>query len=620
MKTFIEKEKEETEETLPVQSDSEIVKEVLRIRDESQAVRDIFLPLWKLILEQLSGKLPAKYDKKKKWQSKAFIEEQSKIFETAYEMQKEVQFKNIRFYDIAGIKEEERAKANDIMELMDAVFRIGKFFKYNGFTQAEAGKLGASFLMVLGKENKQGLKFEWVSVKDAFPDFSAIVNFEEGRYFGRQAHVPVYQIIESDLYSSQKKKELLQSIGVKGEFSGREESDSLADKEKNIFPRKSETYQTVKILEFYLQLPVYKYFTLEDGTQEKYQSVEWRVVTIANDKVLLRNDENIYGGIPAVMSRIGRMQYHLFGRGYLAKTVGLQAYLNDFINIALDRLKKGSFPPFFIEKDAVPKGKKINLGANAYNELEKGGTGKMHLQAMANSNVGDIIQGLVYLGSKMEEVSRINKGASGGTTIQGNKETLGEFTRKLEAGSRHIVTLAMENDEDYTVPLLNLVFKFLTNPQIVEQNFADRILGMQEVERMIENPQAGFPIIDIQTGQPLIVKGKEPKLVLEELGDVELDFIATGVTQFIQQLEKELKMEKLMDRAEKSPKLSEYVHYSELVKRYVQNQDLRDSEKILKSDEERQEIEKEAAIRIELAKILAQEGIKPGVSDLRGAA
>jgi hypothetical protein len=573
--------------------DDKIIKQIVQLAKDSAANRDKYIKSHAEPIErQLAGLLPSKYADKEAWQSKCFIKEQKKLAETSYAMQKEIQKPSRDFYGIIGKKNQPAEVAKKIKEVYDGIFRFGKFFTTDQKVQREAGQVGTSYL-VFDKAANGGLDFFWITYKNALPDHEAIDDFDNSKYFGYEQKELLADVYNNKEYSKQARQQLIMETSGKGV---KLDSDQKNDKlEFDIQEFSEDLYKTTNLIIFWIRLPIEIEEEI-DGEIQKIQKLEWRKIVIADQKIILLNKKDLFGFIPAAACTIIPMLYSVYGEGYLSKTVGLQDYINDFVNIALDRVKKGSFPATLRERGAIAATEALDVDPNGETIVEDGKINAIKVLPLANPNVTDILQMLVFLFAKVEDLSGFNKQSQGTATTSGDKETLGQSEMKLRASERRVFVVSAENEESYYIPLFSKIFKCLSQG-IITQEFVNDVLGMDENKIPLLNPDTNQAIIDPETNQPAIETETKPLLDISTIGKYNYEFVCTGTTQYLQKMLKEARFEKWMNRIAADPQFREHVKYDKVIQRYTQYIDIEKSEELLRDEKEMAELEKAVIMR-----------------------
>lgn len=563
-------------------SDSEVRRKILEIKTESKTYRDTFKDDWKEIEEQINCVKPANWDKKEDWQTKIYVGLQSKTSETAASMFEEIMFPTKRFYSLKGVEEMDRNRESALTTLMDTLMYRGKFFPHNHYVQQESIDFGTSFMKVLVNKEGTGLTFSWRSLLNMFPDPNAIVDFQESKYIGEEYPEDISDIMQNPLYKDSAKDELLNHLAGKSEQADVHDLIEIPNVSGNAYLKISNKYQRVMLYEHWGQVPVKKTKKVK-GKDIDYFENENRVVTIASDKVTMRDEPNPYGTLPYLISRKKRKKYHIYGNGYHYNTRGLQELMNSLVNIGFDSLKINSFDIILLDRSAVADASSIEYRPLAVWEMKEGRLESgVRIQRNQQSAIHEIFKGVTMLDGIHQEVSGVTRHAQGSpTTSKNQQETLGEYQLKLQAISKRFIKVAREDEEDYIVPLLRLIFKIITNPNLFSQEAANRILGMDTQQVQFPNPM---------TGQPTMQQIQVPKLNLEELAEMDLDFKAMGTVYFQEKTDVINKLKSAMDMVLQSEQLTSTWNIEDMFDRFIQMLDIPDHESFKYTEQEMQEM------------------------------
>jgi len=520
---------------------------------------------WSEIEKQVNCIEPDEWDDKEDWQTKIFIGMQSKTSETAAAMFSEIMFPRKQFYSIIGVGEEDRQLVNDLTRLINSLLERGKFYLHNDYVQQESIDLGTSFMKVVATGD--GLEFSWRSVLNCLVDPDAIVDFSKSKFWAEEYIKDIEEILAEKEYYGDVKLQLLEDLAKQSYR--KLDSDTIMYNEVGFDVSKS--LRGVKILEYW--------------TKKK-------ILIIANDNYVLKEEENPYGCIPVVMSRKKRRKYHIYGKGYHYNTRGLQELMNSIINFGFDSLKINSFDIILLDRSAIADASTIEYKPLAVWEMKAGRIENgVKIQRNPQSAIHDIFKGMLIIDQFHQEISGVTKHAQGAPTLsKGEQETLGEYQLKLQAISKRFLKVAREDEEDYVVPLLRLVFKIITNPKLFNQKIADRILGYNEETLEIPDPI---------TGQTIKQRIQVPKLMLKNLGEMDIDFIAVGTTRFEVKLNTLAKLKDAMAMIMSSEDLMFEWKIEKVFERYMELLDIPDFASMKRSEEEKEEIRQQMMMQQE---------------------
>ena len=333
------------------------------------------------------------------------------------------------------------------------------------------------------------------------------------------------------------------------------------------------------LIEFWGKVKVKK--TKKVNNQEvEYYELEDRVITIADEKVILRDDPNPYGFIPVVICRVKRKKYHLYGNGFLANCRGLQDLMNSLINLGFDSLKISSMDIIILDETAVADASSIEYRPLAVWRMKEGrAKDGVIINRQPISAIGEVLKGLTIIDQFHQEASGVTRHAQGVPQLLGKEETLGEYQLKLQAIEQRFLKIAREIEEDYVVPLLKTIFRIITNTKLFSQEFVNRVLGFEE--KVLPNAFDEF-------GNPIVIR--KPKLILSELGDFNFDFKAVGLTQFTQKAETLQKLKELLAGVLQNPNLQILIKVDKLLERILQIADIPDYKDLMRDEEERRQL------------------------------
>lgn len=559
------------------------LKEILSLKSESKAYRDTFATDWLEIEEQINCIPPTAWKKKQDWQTKIFIPLQAKASETAVSYLSKMLFAVRRFFNISGVEKRDKEAEGNLMTLYDSLLEKGHFWLYNNYVLQEACDLGTSFLKVLPNKDGTGLIFSWRSVRHSYPDPKAIVDFYKSRFWAEEYTEDLADIMQNPLYDKEAKDKLLLHLANKTSQTRAKQEDliSIANAEGNAQMQILKDFCNVTMTEYWGKVKTEKEKEV-NGVKVKYYELEDRVVTVADDTITMRKDKNEIGCIPVVICRVKRKKYHIFGNGFLSNCRGLQELMNSLINLGFDSLKISSMDIIRLDENAVADASSIEYRPLAVWKFREGrASDGAIISRQPISAIGEVLKGITLIDQIHQDASGVTRHAQGTPMIAGKEETLGEYQLKLQAIEQRFLKIAREIEEDYIIPLLKLIFKIITNPKIFSQDTANRILGMNEIKEQITSPL---------TGQPEEIVLQQPKIILSELGKMDFDFKATGLTQFIQKTEILQKLKEVMAGVIKTPQLQMLVKVDKLFERLLQMADIPDYEDFLRNEEEKKQL------------------------------
>lgn len=566
--------------------DGEKLSHLLECKKSAQEYRNNFKSTWDECTAQVRCVLPEDYKLKESWQTKIYIPLQAKTSEVAFSMLSSMIYGKGLPIDISGEGIDDERDAANFKEVLSVIFRNGRFDFNNNFVLQESVDIGTSFIkLVLLKKNK--LSFVWRSPYNCLIDPSAGNDLSKARFIIDQYTKDIASIIqesrkEKGLYSKdviaqylldgvEEAKKLMKNKGHTGSDDVKEALSvvkSIDGTEDVTIPSR---YTTVSLDEYWIQMPN------KNGTYDS------KVITVMNDRYVLREDPNEFGFLPFQGCRIKPRIYDYYGKGYIENTRGLQDLANSCVNLGFDSLKISSMDIVVIDDSKVKDPTSIKYKPLAVWKMKDINAVKINRQPM--SAISDVLRGLTLIDNIHQDSSGVTRQAQGANNMSNSgtdSDTLGEYKLKLQMLDRRFLSIARFIEDDYLVPLCEKVIKCLVNPNLFTQEFVDKILGFDE-----------FDDSQIINGELQIVgKKKEPKLLLSKFGtedELDLNIKAVGVTQFTERLEMLGKLEKAVIAATSNPTLGAMTKIDVLWKRIFEYSDLPGYEDILKSKEEMKE-------------------------------
>lgn len=564
-------------------SDEEILSFLLECKKAAIAYRDQFKTAWDECEQQVRCVLPDYYKQKEDWQTKIFIPQQAKKSEVAQSYLNKMIFGKSRNFDITGVEGEDKQVSQHIMTLIATIMHNGGFSFENKFVMAEAVDIGTGW-MKMTVNDKGNLKYVWVSAYKALVDPKCGHNLDKARYWIDQRERDIADVIAESksgkgLYSKEMVGKFLdgavkelEALKGKGDTTNKDIREAMMvvrgiDGTNDITMQIPSKYAVVSIDEYYVELPN------KNGEYEK------RIVSVLNDKFILRNDENGWGEIPAQWCRIKPRKYECFGKGYLENTRGLQELSNSCINLGFDALKIHSMDIVIMDQTKVSDPTSIKYKPLAIWKMKD--INAVKINRTPSSGINDILQGLSLIDRIDQDASGVTRHAEGSPSLSGSgsNETLGEYQAKLAAIDQRFLDVGRFIEIDYVVPLVRKTFRCLQNKRIFTQEKVNRILGMKTVDDgIVENGEykkigtKKVPVLDIST--------------LQGVDEMELDFKAVGVTQFSENSETLAKLKEALMVVGQSPELASMTKVDVLWKKLWQASELPEYDEILKSKEE----------------------------------
>lgn len=584
-----------SEESYDTEKDKEVIKTVLELYDESKNYRDSFTSDWQNVEEQINCIPPKEWEDKEDWQTKVYIPSQFKISETSAAIMMELLFGQRDFFAVIGIdNDKDRQKETELKRFMTVLFEKGGFFKQNGYVMQEGCDTGTSFIKLL-VDPKTGIKYIWKSATDSFLDPMAITDFADSRYFIEEYNEEIYSIMKNPLYDKDKVDKLLLYLDGKTDKSKKSDLISINDTEGDTEYQISKTYKSVSIKEFWGFLPVKKTKTIEkDGVNNEveYYDYDMRAITIADDNCILRNDKSDYINIPYNRLIVKRKKKHAYGNGFCKNLTGLQDLINSIVNLGFDKTKLKSIGVVVKDESMVADPSSIQIKPMAQWSMKAGGMDSVRLEYLGEDGTRDVITSVMFIDEMIQDASGITRHYQSADAPQGGEETLGQTKIKMMAAERRFLKVAKEIAEDYVIPTLKNTFKIITNPAFVDffQEMFNRTIGMKPVD----NPQnAEIVKQSVLNGtQPQILPPTfEPKLVLKDLGEVDLDFKFTGLTNYQQKTQVPEQMNQILKIARDDPALGMFIKKDKAIKRWMETSDVADVSELMVDDEDSKSIQ-----------------------------
>ncbi len=584
-KTLVEQKKEEIQ-------DNSNVRYVLNLRNESAQWKSKFISGWNECEEQVRCKKPDEWDKKEPWQTKVYIPLQAKKSEVVDAYLGKMLFGHKRFFNIQGISKEDRTKDDALMNLYDVLLEKGKFGFHKDFVMQEAIDLGTSFLKILATPNRDGVSFVWRSVFNIWFDPDCGYDFYRTRYVIDEYEKDIADLIEdckgsNPLYKKEKVAELLEFAQIAAASAKSKEDLSVIkgiDGTSDIVIHRD--FLKITLLEYWGKVKVPITITAKDGRKREVYRWEDRIITIAQDRVELRNDPNEYGFIPYFICRVKPRKYDTYGKGYMLNSRGLQDLTNSMINLGFDSLKINSMDIIGVDVNKVSDFSSIEYRPLAVWKFKGSPREAMDRTRPSASALLDIVRGITLLDQIDQDASGVTRHAQGSPTLTGegmSKETLGEYVSKLQMVDQRFLKVGRFIEVDFIEPLLKGIFRIITNPKLFTQEAADKILGFEEQKEKRINPLTGQ--------EEEFVIARNSKLVLGSLGkEIDYNFKAVGMTRFISHIETLQKLQKMLELALSNPVLTMLTKVPEIWKRIWQVADVGDYQELLKSEDEIREI------------------------------
>ena len=589
---------------LPEETDEDtILRKVDGIRAHSKTYRDQEATTWSTIESQLACEAPSWWSEKEDWQTKVYIAQQFKTSESALSMLKEIIFGSGDFFSVMGIEGTDRAKQEYLRRFINVLLDMGGFHRHNDFVFKEGVDLGSSFMKIAidpeqDMEKWNGFKFAFVSCKDALIDCaSSIVDFEESKFWIHQYYEHVQEVLVSPIYTDDKKDALLDHLQGKP---GLNRTDAYINVQgvgaaggSRFFAIPLE-YQTVLFEEVWGWWPVVKKVQVK-GQEVEYTALEWKVVTIADEKIVMRNDDNPYDCIPSVRMRVKSRRTSPYGDGFLSKTIDTQDLMNSVVNLGFDSAKIGMLPIARVDSARCPNLASIVLKPLAIWDAPPDAATIENLKTDA---LRTMLQSLAYLDQVDQDISGVLRQSQGAQSVFANdSETLGQTKLKMAGVEKRFLKVAKEIAEDYIVPLLRKMFKIIQHPQFIDrfQMLANRVLGVDELPDPAQVARLRLQVANtsevltpeaLQAALHSMPRVKIPRLDLSQLGRIGADFRVISIQNFLQKQEASEKIQKLLEIAAREPQFSMMFKMDKLLERYLQMNDVPDYKELINSMDE----------------------------------
>jgi hypothetical protein len=572
-----------------IETDEEVARReaALELKRAGDNYKSKFMKTWIEVQKQINCTPPADWSDKEEWQTQIMIPLQFKTAELSSAILSEMVFGDRRFYAFSGIDSQDRELETNLTRFIDILLNSGGFWIQNGYVLQESCNIGTSFMKMMINPKKPGLIFKHRSPKDCSMDSIAVSDFEDSRYFSEDFQENIVDILNNPLYENSKKNDLLIHLGGKNAEKG-DRFMNLAASEGATSHKINKKYQDVDITEFWGYLPVKKIKKI-NGSPVEYMGREWRVLTIADKTIVLRDNYNDYETIPYVRGRTKRKLYHGYGNGFCANVIGVQDLVNSLVNIGMDTLKIHGIGILVIDEDNVSDASSIAFEPLARWRVRNGKMNAIDVKHFGSNKMNEVVEVIGYLDQVHQDATALSRQYQGVEPLYNNSdETLGQTQLKMQAIEKRFLKIAKEYTEDFVVPMLRKVFRIITNPKFVDrfQTLANRTIGIKE----IPNPLNEKIILEAQmTGQEpqLLPPLKVPKLDLKQIGEIGLDFKATGMLHFAQKNELPAQMEKLLNLGSKMPSIGILLRMEQVLKTLLQTSNIPDYQDYIRPENER---------------------------------
>lgn len=570
-------------------SNFELVNYVKDCIASGKRYRDNFKDTWDEIEEQIRLEPPDAWDNKEDWQTKVYLPMQAQASETAFAKLKKLLFTG-KFFDTAGVEQNDQENSNALVDLFYQILAVGKFEPVNDDTLRESVDMGASFIKFMLDESGVPV-FVWRSAYNCFFDPECGNDFNKAKWwvdeFKRDIGFLIAEVNKSDsLYDKKEVQALLDDLT--------QDVTNYADEDLAQIKSIDGVYDVV-IPKAKKNVSLHEYWGLVkellkkqdektgDWTETSEYIYKWRVITMANEKFIIRNDENEFGFIPAQMMIIKPLKYETYGRGFLEPARGLQDLANSMINLGFDDLKINSMPIILLDETKVADPASIEYRPIAVWR----GRGDKFAEMMTSgrqSSLLDILRGINFLDQMFQDATGVTRHAQGtpALTGQAESETLGEYQMKMQAIDERFLVVGKVIENKYLKPLLEKLYAVIRNPKLFKQETIDQLIGLRKTSEIVLMPD---PITGAPTPQEKITY--VPRILQKDLPvNLYYDFKIIGLLQQQEIVQMNDKLRMLFEALRGMPELGMYVQKHELLKRLMQIVRLPQSETLVKTDKQ----------------------------------
>lgn len=580
------------------QQDAGLLTFLLECINSGEQYRNKFKTVWDEIEGQIRCDPPDAWGSKEDWQTKIYIPLQSKKDEIATSYLKKMIFGKCRFFDVLGTEKEDRDDAQQLADLIDDILEIGKFRSENDFIFNEGISLGTGFIKLVMDKNSGNLKFIWRSCYNVLIDPDCGHRLDKARFI-----IDVYKKDIAYIVAQAKKGGMYEKgyDEVSRFFNDAKlEVDELTKKAGQQSSITQEGMVTVKgidgttdmvIPQKYKMVDVHECWVEVPGKDGLYEE---KVITVLNQRYILRNEENIFGFKPFEGCRIKPRKYDYYGKGYLENGRGLQELSNSLVNLGFDSAKISAMDIIILDEKKVSDNTSIKYKPLAIWKMKD--INGVRIQRQPMSAISDVIRGLTLIDQIDQEASGVTRQTQGVPNLSGTGttgDTLGEYELKMQAIDQRFLDVGRFVENDYIVPLIKKIFKIITNPKLFSQDKVNRLIGMKEVDDLQsvdeQDPQTG----EVQTITKVVGTKKVVKLDLAKISKKEemaYNFKAIGVTMLSGQLEMIAKLKEGLMAALANPTLTAMTKIDILWKRIWQVAEIDDYEDFLRTKDEVREL------------------------------
>ena len=560
------------------------------IISEGDQFKDSLLPIWNKITDQLNQNFPAEWaSAKEPWMVKIFLGIQSKTSEAAYASFMDMLYgRGDRWFGIEGTDQEDKKFVTDLTTLMVVLMRRGGFKIANEWALQEAIDLGDSYMKILvtNEKDKEGFIFDWRSCVNVGVDPEAIVKFRNAKYFYEPFIMQMSDILASDQYDDDAKDRLLIHFGNKKGSKKLKEDDMRFHLTAGKKILVSSQYNNVPMYEVYCLYPVEHERIVKDPdsgeeiTTYYYQNEE-RVITFADQTIMMKNHDNPYAEKPAVKYKVKRNRNSPSGDGMLRKSITIQDTVNSLMSSGIDGVKMASSILMKHTKNAFHDSD-FTLEPWSDVVMNEGEMNNAKFERPETSNINDVTKTYLILDEINQELTAINRSVDGSNTMKG-EDTLGQSKIKLAQASKRIFSIVSNIATDSSLEVLRYMLRQMVNPNFIDmfQDLANEIIGFDEMP----NPIA-LKLADMGLNSNTVKPIKIPKLDLSEIGKLDLDFTPVALTDFVKKEEEQRKIQLLIQTlVNRDPELARVFankfNLDELAERWISDGDIRDYEALM---------------------------------------
>lgn len=584
-----------------IEPQDDILNFVKECRQSGQAYRNKFKPVWDETDDQIAMVEPDGWDGKADWQTKVYLPFQANASEVVFSKFKKILFSG-QMLDAVGNDKLDADRVGKLIQLMTTLLSRGKFDTENDVTLQEGVDIGSSFIKVLPSGDKKGLAVAFRSVYNCFFDPSCGNDFEKAKWWIDEFEKDMGEL-RNEINNGNPMgydKEVFDRIVSESEGNATQpqsKTDMAAIKnvDGTADVKTPTSYKKLVFHEFWglAKIPVEKTDDIE--TTNDY-TLEWRVITMVNDKYILRNHANPYKRIPAFMLKTRPRKHDAYGRGYLYKGRGLQDLACSMVNLGFDSAKLSAMDIIALDYNKVADKSSIKVEPAAVWMLKDVGAAKA-MKLTNGTSLFDILKGIGFLDQIHQDATSSSRQAQGTAPLlgqSGSPETLGEYKLKADAIEDKFIADAKVIEASYIVPMAKHIYSIIVNKSLFNQDACNEIIGTNTVP---DESKPGNRIINAETKEEIVipVTKEEPKLNLAELSpDPTVDFKLVGVTQLQEAYKLLEQLQKMFEIIKNFPQMAGYLNPLPLLKQIVQALRITTAEDIVKTEEQIQKEQQQA--------------------------